>query len=126
MEENQCDKCNKKFANKSTYNLHIKTSKCSNIKDNNNFICSFCNKKYSSNQMLAYHNTICIEKKIHDIKTEYENQISDIHESYRKILIINDTDQKNILFIKEEAKQTNINEGHKHIKGLCEKCNSEI
>ena len=126
MEENQCDKCNKIFANKLTYNLHIKTSKCSNTKENN-FICSFCNKKYSSNQMLSYHNTICIEKKIHDIKIEYENQISDSHEKYRKILIINEKDQKNILIINEnEEVNQDIIQHINHHKGLCVKCNSTL
>lgn len=118
MEQNQCDKCNKIFANKSTYNVHIKTSKCVNTKEYD-FICSFCNKKYSSNQMLIYHKTLCIEKKIHDIKTEYENQISDIHERYRKILIINEKDQKNILIINENI-ENHVN--HENHVNICDKC----
>lgn len=94
MEVNQCPKCNKIFANKSTYNIHAKTSKCGNNNNNtinnkekeNNFLCSYCSKSFSSNQMLSYHKTICTEKKIHDIKTQYETEISNLHQHYKKII----------------------------------------
>ena len=81
MVKNQCHICNYMFANKSTYNMHIKTSKCINKNDRRNFLCTFCNKKYSSNQMLKYHKTICTNKKIEDIKNFYENKILDIYKN---------------------------------------------
>lgn len=86
----ECGKCLKVFASKGTYNLHLKTSKCSrksSLKNTNTteFKCQYCDKNFSSNQMLSYHTSICCDKKIYDLKTRYEFEINDLKTQHQYI-----------------------------------------
>jgi hypothetical protein len=65
-----CEKCNKEFNKKSTYNSHIiRLNPCVNKDDNTNHVCSHCNKTYSNKYTLKAHTNIC------KIKIEDNNQI---------------------------------------------------
>ena len=47
--------------------------------------CTYCDKDFSSKQMLAYHSNICMNKKILLITTEYENKIKELEEEIKML-----------------------------------------
>ena len=82
----KCEKCNKIFATSQTLKTHLMTINC--VKETNmSNKCMFCDKEFSSKQMLAYHNNVCTNKKISLIATEYENKIKQLEEELRMLKI---------------------------------------
>lgn len=80
--ENNCINCKKKFSSKESLNLHLKTSTCLKKKDKKSFECEYCNKILSTNQMLQYHIESCDQKKIFEVKLEYQNIIEKLKLEY--------------------------------------------
>ena len=86
--KNECSKCNKIFQSKKSLNVHEKTSKCHEKKIEKIFNCIYCTKNFSTNQMLKYHIDTCVEKKISDIKNEYEIKIHDLQKKYEDQIVM--------------------------------------
>lgn len=80
-----CEKCDKNFINEKTLKLHTKTSDCEKKKQVI-FRCEFCDKKLASKQMLKYHLTICSDKKVTEVKLEYEEIIANMKAEYNEKL----------------------------------------
>ena len=85
FDQNICSKCNKNFATTQTLKTHLLTSNCD--KKNVPIIhkCDFCDKEFSSKQMLNYHNNVCIDRKISILKTNYENKIKELEEKLENL-----------------------------------------
>ena len=73
-----CEKCNKIFASQQTLKTHLLTINCT--KENINALnkCSYCEKEFSSKQMLIYHDNVCVHKKLHILTINYETKIKQL------------------------------------------------
>jgi len=61
-----CDKCSKLYSSASSYNRHIKLSRCK-IKVNE-MVCSYCDKSYKSKQNRQKHEIKCRDMRDNEIK----------------------------------------------------------
>ena len=84
-EKINCEKCNKLFASQQTLKTHLLTINCT--KENINILnkCNYCEKEFSSKQMLIYHDNVCVEKKLDILTNDYENKTKNL-ENQIKIL----------------------------------------
>lgn len=58
-----CEVCNKPFAHKGNYLIHVKTHEKSNCTNNKNSLeCEYCNKKFKYNGTLKHHITHVCKK----------------------------------------------------------------
>jgi len=92
----KCNICNKELSTKGSLYTHQKTAKyCleKQGKNNDEFNCSFCHKKFTLRHVLQDHLQTCKEKKIKDeeekdsnIKSSHKNEIKEIHTLYTEKL----------------------------------------
>lgn len=111
MSEHYCDKCGKNFASKQSLKIHSQTSNCLKPKDKASKNCEFCNKIFSSKQMLQYHYSSCTEKKLHEIRIEYDEKIKKLTADIELSIKMNETLHK--------ALDTNM----LNLAELCKVCN---
>ena len=81
LESYICLKCNSKFKNKQTLNIHQKTSETCSPKeqvetDDKN--CFYCKKEFSSKQMKKYHENKCPNKQIYELEIKHQLEIDNL------------------------------------------------
>ena len=77
----QCNVCNKEFSTKGSLYTHQKTAKyCleKQGKNNEEFNCIFCQKKFTLRHVLHDHLQICKEKSIKEMSKDYETEIKSL------------------------------------------------
>jgi hypothetical protein len=116
MEENlTCEFCNSTFSKKSNLLNHKKTAKfCLAIqgKENNDFVCKYCNKKLSHKNSLNLHLLNCsnknelnlekLEKDIEELKSELINKDKLLIEKDKEMLILQQEYEKKISILQKE------------------------
>ena len=78
----QCNVCNKEFSTKGCLQTHQKTAKyCleKQGKNNEEFGCTFCQKKFTLRHVLKDHLQICKEKSKKEMNKEYEVEIKSLN-----------------------------------------------
>ena len=90
----ECDFCKRSFSTKGILISHQKSAKyCLKLqnKNNDNFLCSFCNKHFTSQYNLNEHLAICKEKQYEDrdnkIKDTYIKEINELKQQIANLEI---------------------------------------
>ena len=76
----ECNFCNKIFSSKSSLNFHQKTTKyCLKLQGKNeytnNFICEYCDKKFTTKQQVCIHINLCKTKNKDEKEKEFEEKL---------------------------------------------------
>lgn len=88
-----CEKCNKNFTKKSSYNFHVlRINSC--IKNDENNDCSFCNKTFTTKYTLKSHINICKKKieadfnqsQIEELKKMFERKFEEQQKKFEEEL----------------------------------------
>ena len=80
-----CLKCNSKFKNKQTLNIHQKTSETCSPKEqveSDDKNCFYCGKEFSSKQMKRYHENKCSNKQIYELEVKHRLEIKNLKSYY--------------------------------------------
>ncbi len=82
----ECKYCRSILATKSSLNNHQKTTRrCLDTREikNTTHICEYCDKIFTTKQMLTAHFSICEKKKNNDIEEEHKAEIKNIEDKYK-------------------------------------------
>jgi len=106
----KCEKCNKEFIKKSTYNSHLLRIKPCIKDDNINNECFYCNKIFSLKHNLTAHSKVCKKKSsvdlnnMEELKKKLEEQEKKLEEKQKEL----EEQQKKIEELTEQT-ETNKN-----------------
>ena len=95
----ECNFCNKIFSSKSSLNFHQKTTKyCLKLQGKNeytnNFICEYCDKKFTTKQQVCIHINLCKTKNKDEKEKEFEEKLKIKEKEFEKKL----KEKENIIY----------------------------